>query len=217
MILSILWSCLLFAGCGKASAPRAESAHAAVPLTFSATQASNALGHVAAFVAACTPRDGGTPEAAAKVLSSFTGAEGRYSVKGKYKGAVVVADYAHHPAAARATLAAASHIPHKKTWVIFQPLTYNRTEVLFDDFVRSLLPCEHVIFAEIFSDREINTGTVSSSMLADRINKLGGHAEFYADKKDIRKRLNELVGEGDLLLFLGPEDIREMADEIVKE
>ena len=63
MILSILWSCLLFAGCGKASAPRAESAHAAVPLTFSATQASNALGHVAAFVAACTPRDGGTPEA----------------------------------------------------------------------------------------------------------------------------------------------------------
>ena len=31
-------------------------------------------------------------------------------------------------------------------------------EVLFDDFVQSLLPCEHVLFAEIFSDREVNPG-----------------------------------------------------------
>ncbi len=165
---------------------------------------------------ACSYLNGGTPKAAADVLAGFTGAEGRYSIKGKYRGATVVADYAHHPAAARATLAAASHIPHKKTWVVFQPLTFNRTEVLFDDFVQSLLPCEHVLFAEIFSDREINPGTVSSSMLADKINALGGTAEFFPDKNDIISRLDELVGEGDLILVLGPEDIRELADEMIK-
>ena len=165
---------------------------------------------------ACAHINGGTAEAAASVLSSFTGAEGRYSIKGKYKGATVVADYAHHPAAARATLAAASHIPHKKTWVVFQPLTYNRTQVLFDDFVSSLLPCEHVLFAEIFSDREVNPGTVSSSMLADKINELGGKAEFFADKNDIIPRLDELISEGDLILVLGPEDVRELADEMIK-
>ena len=166
---------------------------------------------------ACAHMNGGTPEAAVKVLASFTGAEGRYSIKGTYKGATVVADYAHHPSAARATLAAAAHIPHNKTWVIFQPLTYNRTEVLFDDFVSSLLPCDHIIFSEIFSDREINPGTISSSMLADKVNELGGHAEFYADKKDIVARIDELVGEGDLILVLGPEDIRELADELVRQ
>ena len=165
---------------------------------------------------ACAHLNGGTKEAAAKVLSSFSGAEGRYSIKGKYHGATVVADYAHHPAAARATLSAASRIPHNKTWVVFQPLTYNRTEILFDDFVTSLLPCEHVLFAEIFSDREINRGTISSSMLAAQINRKGGHAEFFADKKDIIRRLNELVGENDLILVLGPEDIRELADELVR-
>ena len=165
---------------------------------------------------ACTYLNGGTAKAAEDVLSSFTGAEGRYSIKGTYKGATVVADYAHHPAAARATLAAASHIPHKKTWVVFQPLTFNRTEVLFDDFVTSLLPCEHVLFAEIFSDREINPGTISSSMLADKINKLGGKAEFFADKKDIIRRLDELVSEGDLILVLGPEDIRALADDLIR-
>ncbi len=165
---------------------------------------------------ACAHINGGTPEAAAHVLASFTGAEGRYSIKGKYRGATVVADYAHHPAAARATLAAASHIPHNKTWVVFQPLTFNRTEVLFDDFVQSLLPCEHVLFGEIFSDREINPGTISSSMLADKINALGGNAEFFKDKHDIIPRLNELVHEGDLILVLGPEDIRELADDMVR-
>lgn len=165
---------------------------------------------------ACSHINGGTPEAAASALAAFTGAEGRYSIKGKYKGATVVADYAHHPAAARATLAAASHIPHNKTWVVFQPLTFNRTQVLFDDFVQSLLPCEHVLFAEIFSDREINPGTVSSAMLADKINELGGNAEFFADKNDIIPRLTGLVHKDDLILVLGPEDIRELADEMIK-
>lgn len=165
---------------------------------------------------ACAHVNGGTKEAAIQVLSSFCGAEGRYSIKGKYHGATVVADYAHHPAAARATLAAASRIPHQKTWVVFQPLTFNRTEILFDDFVSSLLPCDHVLFAEIFSDREVNPGTISSSMLADQINREGGHAEFFPDKKDIIRRLNELVSENDLILVLGPEDIRELANELVR-
>ena len=165
---------------------------------------------------ACAHLNGAGPDAAAKVLAAFHGAEGRYSVKGTYKGATVVADYAHHPAAARATLAAAAAMPHHKTWVVFQPLTFNRTEILFDEFVSSLLPCEHVLFAEIFSDREVNPGTISSSMLAEAINAKGGHAEFYADKNDIKARLADLVHENDLILVLGPEDIREMADELVK-
>ena len=165
---------------------------------------------------ACSHLNGGTAQAASRVLATFTGAEGRYSIKGTYKGATVVTDYAHHPAAARATLAAAAHIPHNKTWVVFQPLTFNRTEILFDDFVQSLLPCEHVLFAEIFSDREVNPGTVSSSMLADAINAQGGKAEFFADKYDIIPRLDELVHEGDLILILGPEDIRALSDDMMR-
>ncbi len=163
---------------------------------------------------ACAAVNGGTPDAAVQALSSFRGAEGRFTVKGKFRGATVITDYAHHPAAARATLQAASEIPHNKTWVVFQPLTFNRTEILFDDYVSSLLACEHVIFSEIFSDREINPGTVSSSMLADAINRQGGHAEFYADKKAILQRLDDLVGKDDLLLFLGPEDIRDLANDL---
>lgn len=164
---------------------------------------------------ACAERNGASAEAIAAVLSRYTGAEGRFSVKGTYRGATVVGDYAHHPTAARATLRAASRIPHGRTWVVFQPLTYSRTRVLFDDFVQALLPCESVIFAEIFSDRETNRHDVSSRQLAEAVNHAGGNAEFGEDFDDIQRRLDERVHPGDLILVLGPEDIRSLADRLV--
>lgn len=163
---------------------------------------------------ACAACCGGTPEAAALALNNFQGAEGRFTYTGDYRGAQVIADYAHHPSAARATLAAASHMPHAHTWVVFQPLTFSRTKILMEDFAQALCNCERVILAEIFSDRETNPGDISSSMLADRINELGGQAEFIPDFKDIQARLDQLVNPGDLILVLGPEDIRSLADHL---
>jgi UDP-N-acetylmuramate--alanine ligase len=163
---------------------------------------------------ACGHLNGSTPESAARVLASFDGAEGRFTYTGTYRGALVVADYAHHPAAARATLDAASNIPHQHLWVVFQPLTYSRTRVLFDDYVSALKDCELVIFSEIFSDREVNKGDISSRMLSDRINELGGHAVFEESFDGIRRQLDEVVEPGDLILVLGPEDIRSLADQL---
>ena len=163
---------------------------------------------------ACASLVGGTADAAAKALSDFTGAEGRFTIKGTFKGASIVTDYAHHPSAARATLDAASHVPHGKTWVVFQPLTYSRTKVLFEDYVTSLLPCENVFFDEIFSDREINPGDISSKDISDEINRRGGHAEFFESKDAIVERLSSCVKEGDMILILGPEDIRSLGDRL---
>ena len=164
---------------------------------------------------ACASLAGGNHEAAQKALSSFTGAEGRFTIKGTFKGAMVVTDYAHHPSAARATLDAASHVPHNKTWVVFQPLTFSRTKVLFEDYVTSLLPCEDVFFDEIFSDREVNPGDISSKDIADEINKRGGHAIFFESKDQIVEKLSSVVSKDDMILILGPEDIRALGDRLV--
>jgi len=163
---------------------------------------------------ACASGCGGTPESAVRALNNFQGAEGRFTYTGDYHGAQVIADYAHHPAAVHVTLAAAGNMPHPHTWVVFQPLTYSRTKVLLEKFARALRDCELVILAEIFSDRETNSGDISSAMLADRINELGGHAEFRPDFTDIQARLDQLVSPGDLILVLGPEDIRNLADHL---
>ena len=164
--------------------------------------------------AAAAYNNGAEPAAIVKALNSFGGADGRYTVKGKYRDCDVVVDYAHHPTAARATIEAASNMPHNNILVVFQPLTFNRTKMLFEDYVTSLLPCRKVLFAEIFSDREINTHEISSKDIADEINKRGGDAEFYEDRAELKARIDELIAPGDIILILGPEDIRTLGDEL---
>ena len=166
------------------------------------------------IAAACAYLNGADPDSIIKALNEFGGADGRYTVKGKYKGCDVVVDYAHHPTAARVTIDAAEHMPHNDILVVFQPLTFNRTKMLFEDYVTSLLPCKKVLFSKIFSDREINTGEISSKDISDEINKRGGDAEFFADKEDLKKRIDELINPGDIILILGPEDIRHLGDEL---
>lgn len=156
--------------------------------------------------------NGASPESIVSALNGFGGADGRYTVKGKYKGCDVVVDYAHHPTAARATIEAASNMPHNNILVVFQPLTYDRTKKLFEDYVTSLLPCRKVLFAEIFSDREINMHDISSKDISDEINRRGGDSEFYEDREALKNRIDELIEPGDIILILGPEDIRTLGD-----
>ncbi len=157
---------------------------------------------------------GASASSVISALNSFNGADGRYTIKGKYKGCDVVVDYAHHPTAARATIEAASNMPHGDILVVFQPLTFNRTKLLFEDYVTSLLPCKKILFAEIFSDREINTHEISSKDICDEINKRGGDAEFYEVRSELKERIDELIKPGDIILILGPEDIRTLGDEL---
>ena len=164
--------------------------------------------------AAAAYLNGASASAIQTALNTFNGADGRYTIKGKYKGCDVVVDYAHHPTAARATIEAASNMPHNDILVVFQPLTFNRTKLLFEDYVTSLLSCKKVLFAEIFSDRESDDLGMSSKMISDEINKRGGDAEFYEDREELKKRIDELIKPGDIILILGPEDIRTLGDEL---
>jgi len=74
MLPFLLCAAGLLCGCGD----KPTSARRAEPLVFNEVHASNALAHVAAFVAACTPRDAGTPgaERAALWLQARLQAEG---------------------------------------------------------------------------------------------------------------------------------------------
>ncbi|MBR3533818.1 MAG: UDP-N-acetylmuramate--L-alanine ligase [Clostridiales bacterium] len=174
---------------------------------------SNAL-----IAAACAYLNGAGADAIIRALNEFGGADGRFTVKGTYKGAEVVVDYAHHPTAAKVTIDAALHCPHNHILTVFQPLTFNRVDALFDEYVEALLPCEKILFSEIFTDREvIHEGMVSSRDIAEAINKKGGNAEFFKDKEDLKKRIDELVLPGDIILILGPEDIRELGSELCPE
>ncbi len=155
---------------------------------------------------------GATPEAAKIALRSFRGAEGRFTRTGHYNGAEVIIDYAHHPSAVRVTIEAARHLPAKRLWICFQPLTHSRVRGFFDEFVDSMLDVRPIMMSEIYDDREKDT-TISSKDICDRINELGGQAEFYPTNELLEEHLRQIVEPGDVLLIMGV-DLRNVGDRL---
>ena len=95
-------------------------------------------------------------------LAGFNGAGRRFEYKGKYNGADVYDDYAHHPSALKVTLDTVERLGYKRIIVVFQPHTYSRTLALFDDFVEELARPDVTYLAEIYAAREQNTTGIYS-------------------------------------------------------
>jgi len=86
-----------------------------------------------------------------KSLADFGGIWRRFEVKGEYKGATVISDYAHHPTAVRSTIEAAREFyPGRRIMAVFQPHQRNRTKMLYQDFLKSFDSADMLILAEIF-------------------------------------------------------------------
>ena len=144
-------------------------------------------------------------------LSNFHGAGRRFEFKGKFRGADVYDDYAHHPGELKALLDAVENMNYKRTILVFQPHTYSRTKALFEDFVTQLSRPDLCCLAEIYAARETNTYGVSSADLAARI----PDALFFAVNAELEKALAEMAQEGDLILTVGAGDIYRVGEHLL--
>lgn len=136
-------------------------------------------------------------------LASFTGAGRRMEFKGKFNGADVYDDYAHHPGELCATIEAVRTMGYQRVIVAFQPHTYTRTHALFEDFVRELKKPDLVVLAEIYAARERNTIGISSMDLARRI-----PGSVYCETlPQVTEYLRGIAREGDVILTVGAGDI----------
>ena len=94
-------------------------------------------------------------ETAARALRTFRGTGRRFEVRGEAGGVVVIDDYAHHPTAIRATLAAArARFPGSTIWAVWQPHTYSRTRTLLDDYAAAFGDADQVLVTDIYAARE---------------------------------------------------------------
>lgn len=106
----------------------------------------NALGTIALGLTLDIP-----VETIKKSLFNFSGIWRRFEIKGKYKNALVISDYAHHPTAVKGTIEAARQFyPGKRIFAVFQPHQHNRTKKLYQDFLNSFNAADVLILAEIF-------------------------------------------------------------------
>jgi UDP-N-acetylmuramate--alanine ligase len=150
------------------------------------------------------------PGAAAAALAEFPGAHRRLERLGTWRGASVYDDYGHHPTEVRATVAAARELGHRQVILVFQPHRFSRYQALRDEFADSLRAADAVVVTEIYPAGESNPGGVSSVDLAMRVPR----ARFAPDFGSARDHLEELVGDGDLVLVMGAGDIRTLGDEL---
>lgn len=152
-----------------------------------------------------------------KGLMAFGGADRRFQIKGTFKGATVIDDYAHHPTEIRATLSAAKNYPHKKIWCIFQPHTYTRTKALMNDFADALSMADEVVLADIYAAREKDNLGISSDTLRQNIANLGTDAYYLPSFSGIEEFISQRVEPGDLLITMGAGDIVKVGEELLKK
>ena len=146
-------------------------------------------------------------------LAGFSGAGRRFEFKGKFNGADVYDDYAHHPGELKALLDTVESLGYKRTIVIFQPHTYTRTMALFYDFVRQLKRPDIVYLAEIFAAREKNLLGISSADLAEKIDG----ARFFKTFEEIENDLRRTAQPGDLILTVGAGNVYKIGEHLLAD
>lgn len=163
--------------------------------------------------AAATISLGVGPTAVKYGLAGFQGAGRRFEFKGKFNGADLYDDYAHHPSELRAVLDAVEALNYQRTIVVFQPHTYSRTAALFDHFVEQLRRPTIAYLAEIYAAREKNTIGISSADLAKEI----PGAKFYPTFAEIEADLAETARPGDIILTVGAGDVFRIGEHLLNE
>ncbi len=158
-------------------------------------------------VIASAMESGVSYEQCAKGIADFHGAGRRFEILAQIDGITIADDYAHHPKELEVTLETAMKMGYKKVWAVFQPFTYSRTSILFDEFVRVLKIPDRCIMTEIMGSREVNTYNIYTSQLAQEI----PGSVWFNTFDEVAEYAVRNAESGDLIITLGCGDIYKAA------
>ena len=156
-------------------------------------------------------------EQASKALSEFRGTGRRFEVCGEIDGITVIDDYAHHPTEIRATLSAARmRYPKSRLWVVWQPHTYSRTRLLFQDFVGAFEQADQVLVTEIYAarERQPEDGFSSQQIVAAMTYPV---SHYVADFSQATTFLIDRLVSGDVLIVLSAGDADQISTMVLAQ
>ncbi len=150
-------------------------------------------------------------------LAEFRGVGRRLELKGDINGVIVLDDYGHHPTAIARTLEAVrGHYPGRRTWAVYEPLTYHRTASMIGQFAAVLATADEVVIADIWAGRDTDTTVTSARALADEVNAVGGaQAQATGSVEETADYLAQRVLPGDVVLVMGGGRSYVIADRLV--
>ncbi|MBP5372823.1 MAG: UDP-N-acetylmuramate--L-alanine ligase [Clostridia bacterium] len=145
-------------------------------------------------------------------LQAFKGVLRRDEYLGNFYGAETYADYAHHPKEIKKYIDTYKN-RYKKIHVVFQPHTYSRTRILFNDFIEAFKNADNIYIFKTFPARESFNVAGSALRLAESI----PDAIYYDDFDFLLKDLAEKLKNDDVLLVIGAGDIYDLFKENIKK
>ena len=168
----------------------------------------NTLGAFATAInAGCTPDE-------CKIgIEAFSGAGRRFEILAEIDGITIADDYAHHPEELRVMLESVMKMGYNTVWAVFQPFTYSRTKILFDDFVKVLQIPDKCVMTEIMGSREVNTYGIYTKDLADKI----PGSVWFNTFEEISDYVLAHAKSGDIILTMGCGDIYKAAKIMVNK
>lgn len=162
---------------------------------------------------------------AKKALTEFSGTWRRFEYKGKLNnGTLVYDDYGHAPAEIRATMQGFRELyPSGMGWkitMVFQPHLFSRTKLLLNDFAKCFSEVDELLILPIYYAREEDDGSISSEILADRINQNTHNAKSFSDFESVEKYLENRIskmGEKDIIVTMGAGEAFKIGDYLLKK
>lgn len=153
-------------------------------------------------------------------LLAFKGTKRRFETIGRLSsGALLIDDYGHHPTEIKKSLRAARE-QFKKQYIIciFQPHTYSRTKLLFDEFSSSFISADEVILTDIYpSARENPDPSVSSELLSQAVKRFNKHVLYLPTLSDVVKYIKQKqFGEDTVIITMGAGDVYEIGEELLQ-
>lgn len=142
-------------------------------------------------------------------IESYAGAVRRFEKLGEFGKTTIIADYAHHPTEIKATLKTMKELYGEDYVVIFQPHTYSRTKILFDDFISALCEEELVIY-KTYAARESYDEAGDGARLAKEL-----FASYVKTPAEIFEYIN--TGNKKAALIMGAGDIYDEVKKMLKQ
>ena len=146
----------------------------------------------------------GVPPAAIRsALNTYRGVRRRFEYVLKTDEAVLIDDYAHHPAEVQAFLSSVKALyPDRTLTAVFQPHLFTRTRDFADGFAESLSLADSVILLDIYPARELPIEGVTSDLIFRGIQSKSKQkctkAELPGVVREMNPSLLVTIGAGDI-------------------
>lgn len=156
-------------------------------------------------------------ESAARIgVEKFAGGERRFELRGEFRGAPIIDDYAHHPTEISALLAATREkFPTRRVVLVYQQHQLDRARKFLPEIAVSLAAADVVVIPNLYRVRTDSGSEISGSDFAAAVRAENPQTFFTENFARTVVWLRENIQKNDVVLVVGAGDVFKISEELL--